>query len=203
MSSMQLAGQHELGCSCEQAWAALHSPQVLQQCVAGCESVEAVGADRFQLVMALAIGPVKARFKGSLTLVERQQPHETKLKFEGQGGVAGFGSGEAHVRIVEAAHGCTLHYQAQARAGGRLAQIGSRLIEATARQLSQDFFARLGAQLTVHDTMAPSPGLADEAPARSGLQRAVQWCAPYAKPISCALCVLLAVLMIMSLSHRS
>lgn len=143
---MQITGRKELPCSVETAWSGLTSPDVLKACIPGCESVEWSGDDSFRIAMALSIGPVKARFTGNLSLFEKVPPMSTSLRFDGQGGIAGFGKGTARVTLTPAGSGCSMEYEAQAHVGGKLAQIGSRLVEAAASQLTQSFFDRFSQQ---------------------------------------------------------
>ena len=146
---MQLQGQQLIPASVERTWAALNDPEVLKACVPGCETLERTADDAFTATMALKIGPVSARFKGSLKLTDVQAPDRYTIHFDGQGGVAGFGKGSASVRLEAADGGTMLHYDAKAQVGGKLAQIGSRMVDAAAGKITQDFFkafcARVGA----------------------------------------------------------
>ena len=128
-------------------WQALLDPAVLQQCIAGCEKFERTGDDEYKSTVKISIGPVSARFASTVTLADVVPPSSCTLKFAGQGGVAGFGRGEAHVRLAPEAGGTRLDWDADAHVGGKLAQIGSRLIEATVRKMSDDFFVRFANQL--------------------------------------------------------
>jgi uncharacterized protein len=148
---MHLIGQQVLPCSRETAWAALFNPEVLKACIPGCEEIEKTDDNVFRTKLALRIGPVSARFSGMLTLVEQDPPNSTKLQFEGNGGVAGFGKGEASITLTPANAGCILDYSSSAHVGGRLAQIGSRLVDATAAKLSEQFFSTFIERLSVQD----------------------------------------------------
>ena len=117
-------------------------------CIAGCESLERVGADGFVAVVAMKIGPVSARFKGNLKLTNVSPPTGYTINFDGQGGVAGFGRGSADVSLTPVSESATkLAYNARATVGGKMAQIGSRLIDATAGKITDDFFKAFEAQL--------------------------------------------------------
>lgn len=144
---MNYSGSQNLPHPIERVWQALLDPQVLQQCIAGCEKFERTGDDEYKSTVKISIGPVSARFASTVTLADVVQPSSCTLKFAGQGGVAGFGRGEAHVRLTPEAGGTRLDWDADAHVGGKLAQIGSRLIEATVRKMSDDFFVRFAAQL--------------------------------------------------------
>ena len=145
---MELSGQRTIPASVEATWVALNDPETLKACIAGCESLERVGDDGFVAVVAMKIGPVSARFKGSLKLTHVNPPTSYTINFDGQGGVAGFGRGSADVALTPIAVDATkLAYQARATVGGKMAQIGSRLIDATAGKITDDFFKAFAAQL--------------------------------------------------------
>lgn len=156
---MKIENQRELPCSQAQAWAALNDDAVLQACIPGCESLTRTAPDRLEAVVIAAIGPVRARFTGKLALSEINAPTGYKLSFEGQGGAAGFSKGTAEVRLSAVSQHCTqLHYEATMQIGGKLAQIGSRIVDAAAQKIIQEFFTRFEAQLTT----APAPAMAPE-----------------------------------------
>lgn len=124
-------------------WSALNDPATLKECLPGCESFEQTGDGAFQVVIAARVGPVAARFNGRMTLADVDPPHAYTLRFEGQGGAAGFARGEAHVALVpEGAQATSLTYTAKAQVGGKLAQIGSRLVDGAAAKMADDFFGR-------------------------------------------------------------
>ncbi len=137
---MELLGERLIPASVDQTWAALNDPAVLKSCITGCESVERTGDDAFTAVVALRIGPVSARFKGNLKMTNIVPPTGYTINFDGQGGVAGFGKGSADVALTPEAGQTRLKYNARATVGGKMAQIGSRLIDATAAKITEDFF---------------------------------------------------------------
>lgn len=127
-------------------WAALNDPAILKQCIIGCDSLEATAADTFVAAMSVRVGPVSAKFKGKLQLENVQPPNSYTLKFEGQGGPAGFANGTAGVSLLaETATSTRLDYTANAMIGGKLAQVGSRLVDAAARKIADDFFSKFDA----------------------------------------------------------
>lgn len=128
-------------------WQALLDPAVLRQCIAGCETFERVGDNDYKSTVKIVIGPVSARFSSTVTLADVVPPTHCTLQFAGQGGVAGFGKGEARVVLMPEGEGTRLDWNADAHVGGRLAQIGSRLIDASVKKMSADFFVRFAAQL--------------------------------------------------------
>jgi len=144
---MELQGERLIPASVDATWAALNDPAVLKACIAGCESVERTGDDAFTAVVALKVGPVSARFKGNLQMTNIQAPNGYTINFDGQGGVAGFGKGSADVALTPQGDQTLLKYNARASVGGKMAQIGSRLIDATAAKITEDFFKAFEAHL--------------------------------------------------------
>ena len=172
---MNYQGSQSLPHPVDRVWQALLDPVVLQQCIAGCEKFERTGDDEYKSTVKISIGPVSARFASTVTLADVVAPVSCTLKFAGQGGVAGFGKGEAHVRLTPEEGGTKLDWDADASVGGKLAQIGSRLIEATVRKLSDDFFVRFANQLQGQDPTAgkaASPADAAVMPATTTAPRA-------------------------------
>jgi carbon monoxide dehydrogenase subunit G len=144
---MEINGSQSIGAPRQQVWDALNDPHVLKLCLPGCESVERVSPEEFRVIMAAAIGPLRARFNGKLQMTESRPPESCLMTFEGQGGVVGFGKGSSSVSLAETADGTTLSYTANAQVGGKLAQVGSRLIDNVARKMAEDFFSALRRQL--------------------------------------------------------
>lgn len=124
------------------AWEALNDTALLKQCIPGCESIEPDGDNAYLLALTAAIGPVKARFKGRMALQDIQAPDSYTIQFDGQGGAAGFGKGSAHVRLDAEGEETLLSYTVNAQVGGKIAQIGSRLVDAAARKMADSFFTR-------------------------------------------------------------
>jgi uncharacterized protein len=129
---------------------------VLKACIAGCESVERVSDNEYRLTMTARVGPVSARFTGRIVLADIVAPTSYTLSFEGQGGAAGFAKGEARVTLADNNPGTRIDYQAKAQVGGKLAQIGSRLVDGAAAKVADDFFARFADRLG-----GPSPATVD------------------------------------------
>jgi carbon monoxide dehydrogenase subunit G len=145
---MQLTHQQRLPVAQAQAWEALNDIALLQSAIPGCESLTPVGDNRYELLINAAIGPVKARFKGRLELENLQPPTSYTLRFEGQGGAAGHGKGHADVRLEgNGPNETVLHYTAHASVGGKLAQVGSRLVDMAAQKMANDFFETFTARL--------------------------------------------------------
>jgi uncharacterized protein len=139
--AMTMTGQVALPASRETVWRALNDPDVLKACIPGCQSFERTGENGFAAVAKLRIGPVSATFKGNVTLSDLDPPNGYKINGEGQGGIAGFAKGGATVSLSDAAGGGTLlSYDVVANVGGKIAQLGARLIDGTAKKLADQFF---------------------------------------------------------------
>ncbi|MGZ5180602.1 MAG: CoxG family protein [Ramlibacter sp.] len=144
---MDMQGSRVLNATRQQAWDALNDPEVLKTCIPGCDKVEASGDNQYAIGMAVKVGPVSARFGGKINLQDVQPPTSYTLRFEGQGGAAGFGKGHAQVRLEPHDPACELHYAVNAQVGGRIAQVGQRLIDGVARSMAEDFFRRFDEEL--------------------------------------------------------
>lgn len=140
---MELSNTRIVPASPSAVWAALNDPAVLKDCLPGCETLEQTADHTWRVVMAARVGPVSARFEGQMTMSDIAPPTSYTLAFEGQGGAAGFAKGDAHVSLAPADGDATaLTYTAKAQVGGKLAQIGSRLVDGAAAKMTDDFFAR-------------------------------------------------------------
>lgn len=145
---MEITGSQMLVASRQKVWDALNDPDVLKQCLPGCESVEKINAQQYTVIMSAAIGPLRARFNGTLRMTDATPPSACTMVFEGQGGPVGFGKGSSSVELTETSEGTQLSYTASAQVGGKLAQVGSRLIDSVARKMADDFFKAFKKQLT-------------------------------------------------------
>jgi carbon monoxide dehydrogenase subunit G len=154
---MDMTGEERIAASRETVWAALNDVAVLKQCIPGCESLEKQSDTEMTAKVKLAIGPVNARFSGKVTLSEVDAPNGYRIAGEGSGGAAGYAKGSALVRLVEDSDGTLLKYEARADVGGKLAQVGGRLIDATARKLAGEFFSKFG------EVVGPPPVSEEEA----------------------------------------
>ena len=144
---MEMSGEQLIPASQAATWAALNDPEILKACVPGCESIEKTAENEYVVLMTARIGPVSAKFKGKLALSDLDPPNSYSLAFEGQGGVAGFGKGGAKVQLLPEGGSTKLTYQVKANVGGKLAQIGSRLVDAAAKKLSEEFFNAFNAKV--------------------------------------------------------
>lgn len=154
---MDMTGSRQLAATQEQAWNALNDPAVLKRCIPGCEKFEPSGDNAYAVGSAIKIGPVAARFSGQVTLSDIQPPSGYTLSFEAQGGVAGFGKGESHVTLLPNESGCEIRYQVHSTVGGKIAQLGQRLIDGAAKSMADDFFRRLDAELqALYPSAAPA-----------------------------------------------
>jgi carbon monoxide dehydrogenase subunit G len=160
---MEMLGSRQLGITQQQAWDALNDPETLKKCIPGCDTFELTGDNQYSVGLAVKVGPVSAKFKGKVTLSDIEAPHSYKLTFEGQGGVAGFAKGASGVSLKPTAEGCELDYTVQAQVGGKIAQLGQRLIDGAAKSTADDFFKRFEAEM--QSRYGPPPDEGEAAPA--------------------------------------
>jgi carbon monoxide dehydrogenase subunit G len=145
---MQLASEQMLPVSQDLAWKALNDTEVLKESIPGCESITATGENTYDVALTAAIGPVKAKFKGKMRLADIDAPNSYVIHFEGQGGAAGHGKGQATVRLEAVGPQQTrLLYSADAQVGGKIAQVGSRLVDMAAQKMAAEFFGAFNAHL--------------------------------------------------------
>lgn len=137
---MEMTGEQLIALPQDATWKALNDTQVLKDCIPGCESITQLGENEYEVVLTARVGPVSAKFKGKMTVADANPPQSYKLMFEGQGGVAGFAKGEATVALTPEGDNTKLAYNAKAAVGGKLAQVGARLIDGVAKQLAGKFF---------------------------------------------------------------
>ena len=174
---MDMTGEYRISASREEVWKALNAPEILKRCIPGCEELEMVSDTEMTAKVKTRVGPVSASFTGKVTLSDINPPASYKISGEGQGGVAGFAKGGAEVTLKDDGGETVLRYAATAQVGGKLAQIGSRLIDATAKKMANDFFGKFAEE--VGGGAAPAedaPAAREEAPpavAEGGLGPAV------------------------------
>ncbi len=164
---MEMSGEQLIPATQAQTWAALNDPEILKACVPVCESIEKTAENEYEVKMTARIGPVSAKFKGKLALSDLDPPNSYSIAFEGQGGVAGFGKGGAKVQLLpqegnNPGGNTKLSYQVKANVGGKLAQIGSRLVDAAAKKLAEEFFNAFNAKVASENPGHASHGRADE-----------------------------------------
>lgn len=148
---MDMSGEQLIPQSQQVTWQALNDTAVLQDCIPGCDSIEQSGDNEYQIVMTAKVGPVSAKFKGKMTLTDIVAPQSYRITFEGQGGVAGFAKGEASVHLAPQdgnAAATKLSYTAHAMIGGKLAQVGSRLIDGVAKKIAGEFFTKFNERVS-------------------------------------------------------
>jgi carbon monoxide dehydrogenase subunit G len=173
---MEMTGEQLIPAPQQEVWNALNDPEVLKACVPGCEAIEPIAENQYQVLMVARVGPVSAKFKGKLTLSDIKPPDSYAIAFEGQGGAAGFAKGGAKVNLFSENRDQTrLAYAVQANVGGKLAQIGSRLVDAAARKIADDFFRNFNEKVAGkdksenHDEHQPAPVPRDpDLPSTSG-----------------------------------
>ena len=166
---MDMTGEYRIAAPRQKVWDALNDPEILKQAIPGCETITKHSDTEMSATVRAKVGPVSARFGGKVTISDRDPPNSYKIMGEGTGGPAGFAKGGATVKLTDDGDGTMLSYVVEANVGGKLAQIGSRLIDATARQMAENFFAKF-AQVVISSTAAatapsaPPPAAAAEAP---------------------------------------
>ena len=146
---MEMTGEQRIPASQADTWAALNDPEFLKACLPGCESFERVADNEYAVLLTARVGPVSAKFKGRMAISDARPPNSYALAFEGQGGVAGFAKGSASVQLTpQGAAETLLTYQAKAHVGGKLAQIGSRLVDAAAQKVAGEFFTAFNERMS-------------------------------------------------------
>ena len=154
-----MTGEQLVPASQQDTWNALNDPDVLKACVPGCESIARVNDNEYQVQMTARIGPVSARFRGRLSIFDIKAPNSYSLAFEGQGGAAGFAKGAAQVKLSPEGQDQTrLAYEVKANVGGKLAQIGSRLVDAAAKKVADEFFQNFNQKMSAPAEEETAPG---------------------------------------------
>lgn len=170
---MEMTSTRSVPAPLETVWAALNDPAILKECIPGCETIAPDGENAYRIALSARVGPVAAKFTGRMQLADVDPPHGYTLSFDGQGGAAGFAKGEAKVSLAPAENGAAtaLSYTVNAQVGGKIAQIGSRLVDGAAQKLADDFFGRFS------DTVAAKVGAMPVTVAPSGGRRWVRYAA--------------------------
>jgi len=160
---MEMSGERLIAAPRAEVWRALNDPEVLKACIPGCQEMEKTSETTFAATVKQKVGPVNATFKGAVELTDIVEGESYRISGEGKGGAAGFAKGGAAVRLEDAEAGTRLSYDAEAKVGGKLAQLGARLIDGFAKKMADQFFDRFKARLEPED--APDPEAEDAAPA--------------------------------------
>ncbi len=165
---MQMTGEYRIEAPRETVWAALIDPDVLKRCIPGCEELEQTSESEFTAKVKAKVGPVSAKFAGAVSLSDLNPPESYRISGEGKGGAAGFAKGGAMVTLAEDGGATMLAYEIDAQVGGKLAQIGQRLIAGTAKKMADDFFGRLVEAIgaPAEAVAAPAEAAVELAPAR-------------------------------------
>lgn len=192
---MNMSGEQRIAAPRQRVWEALNDPDVLKQCIPGCQSLEKEADDRLRAVVEVKIGPIGARFNGAVTLSDLDPPNGYTILGEGQGGTVGFAKGGAKVRLADdGAGGTLLSYNVDAQVGGRLAQLGGPIIDATAKQLAGRFFDQFGQVVGVPATGAePAAPIGAAAPAAAAVVSRPAVAAPAARPAGAPIAWVLAI----------
>jgi len=196
---MDLTGEYRIPAPREAVWKALNDPEILKQAIPGCESIDKISDTEMTAKVTARVGPVKASFSGKVTLSDLDPPNGYKISGEGQGGVAGFAKGGAEVRLKpDDSGGTILTYTATAAVGGKLAQIGSRLIEGTSKQMADQFFGKFAEIVAASAApagaeAAPVPSAVSAPPAKRGFSPVV-W-------VGGLIAIIIVLLLIFGLHH--
>ncbi|TGR18802.1 MULTISPECIES: carbon monoxide dehydrogenase subunit G [unclassified Mesorhizobium] len=143
---MEFSGQYTIAMPRERVWTMLNDSETLRACIPGCQSLEASAEEGFAATVKIGVGPIKATFNGTVELVDLDPPSSYRIVGAGKGGAAGFASGEARVRLGNSDAGTILNYEVEVKIGGKLAQLGSRLLQSTTSKLADQFFAAFAAR---------------------------------------------------------
>ncbi len=174
---MQMSGERRIDAPRERVWEALNDPEVLKLCIPGCEELERSGENGFTAKVKAKVGPVSAKFAGAVTLSDLDPPRSYRISGEGKGGAAGFAKGGAEVQLEEDGGGTLLKYQVDAKVGGKLAQIGSRLIDGTANKMAGEFFDKFAETVATGEAageeIAPEPEAVTTGALQEELEKAV------------------------------
>jgi carbon monoxide dehydrogenase subunit G len=158
---MDMTGERRIAAPRQKVWEALNTPDILKAAIPGCDKLEMEGTDSLKASVAVKIGPISARFNGKVQLLDLDPPNAYRIEGEGQGGVAGFAKGGAVVRLVDDGAGTLLTYDVKAQVGGKIAQLGARLIDATAKQMADAFFNNFSAAVALPPVEAAAGDAAD------------------------------------------
>ena len=161
---MEMTGEYRIPAPRQRVWEALNDPEILEQCIPGCEELQKTAENAFEARVMAKVGPVKARFKGNVTLSDIHPPESYVISGEGKGGPAGFARGSATVHLEEDDGATILRYEAKADVGGKLAQIGSRLVQGTAKKMADEFFGRFTEVVTAREAPEAVPSEAAPPP---------------------------------------
>ncbi|MFN3231783.1 MAG: SRPBCC family protein [Alphaproteobacteria bacterium] len=198
---MDMSGEYRIPAPRERVWDALNDPDILGQCIPGCQSIEKTSDTEMTAVVKAKVGPVSAKFNGDVTLSDMDPPNGYTLSGEGKGGVAGFARGTAKVALAEDGDGTLLTYNVDAKVGGKLAQVGARLVDGTAKKMADDFFSTFSeivgsgsgaeAEETAPDSAAPEPAAAAVAQPEATEKPKKSWGSPLTIAVIGAALVLL------------
>ncbi|MFN0301476.1 MAG: SRPBCC family protein [Burkholderiales bacterium] len=193
---MEMTGEQIIDQPQSKVWEALNDTEVLKACIPGCDTLEKVSDTEYKMTMTAAVGPVRAKFNGKLMLADVNPPVSYTIAFEGSGGAAGFGKGSAQVALSPEGSGTKLSYNAKAQIGGKLAQVGARLIDGVAKKMADDFFVAFKTRLTPAAPAAPAPGVAATQAASTGATVSGTSDTPKLKPLL-TIAAILAVIIIL------
>lgn len=191
---MDMSGEYRIPAPRQQVWEALNDPEVLGKSLPGCESIEKTSDTHMKAVVTAKVGPVKAKFNGEVDLSDIDPPNGYTLTGEGKGGVAGFAKGEAKVRLSDDGDDTILQYDVTAKVGGKLAQVGARLIDSTAKKMADDFFGNFSEIVGGGGEAGASTDAADTAQTPQEQVKAAQPAKSWASPLTIGIIIVVAAL---------
>ncbi len=165
---MDMKGEHRIEAPRQRVWEALNDPEILKQCIPGCEEIVKTSDTEMTAKVTIKVGPVKAKFQGRVTLSDLNPPESYTISGEGKSGAAGFAKGGAEVHLAEDGAATVMTYEVHANVGGKLAQVGARLIDGTAKKMANDFFGKFAAVVGGPPAEAPAAAAAEPAPEPAG-----------------------------------
>lgn len=193
---MDMSGEYRIPAPRQQVWEALNDPEILGKSLPGCESIEKTSETHMKAAVTAKVGPVKAKFNGEVELSDIDPPNGYTLTGEGKGGVAGFAKGEAKVRLSDDGADTILQYEVTAKVGGKLAQVGARLIDSTAKKMADDFFGNFSEIVGGGGEAAPAADTADAEPAPTPKEQvaAAKPAKSWSSPLTIGLIIIVAAL---------
>lgn len=190
---MEQSGEYRIAAGREEVWAALNDPEVLGACIEGCQRVEKVDDEHFEVAVKAKVGPVSATFNAELALSDIEPPASYTINGNAKGGAAGFAKGSASVQLDEEEGVTVLRYGVKANVGGKLAQVGSRLVDGAARKMADDFFAEFSKRLDPDSVAVAAEAPAEEAPVERVYEKSGSWQMWVIAFVVLAIAVILAV----------
>jgi carbon monoxide dehydrogenase subunit G len=192
---MEMSGDQLIPLAQNDVWRGLNDPEILKACIAGCEAIEKTADNEFRITLTASVGPIKAKFNGKLAMLDLDPPNSYSIAFEGSGGAAGFAKGGARVKLTTEGSATCLNYSANASIGGKLAQIGSRLVDGVAQKMAADFFVKFSTLMGGPLDAVPAAQASDAVPTAlaSGTELSKKFFNLMWLVVGCAIAVMLII----------